>query len=189
MNERKVEKLYHSITNVNSQFIAEAQTGTNPSRLRFEWWNFHKAAACFVAVVLAAALTCGTAFAANAGFRQAVISFLFPVYTERTLYEIDEGHRTGSFSMEDTLFTFLEKFNRETLIEGITAKKDSGFAYTVLSGDNGGVKVIVDCDEINDKLLVMMEKTDYEETTGLWQVIAYQMIDGETADEIIAEKG
>lgn len=48
--------------------------------------------------------------------------------------------------MEDTLFTFLEKFNSEN---------------------------------------VVMERNDYKETTGLWQVIAYQILDSEIANEMI----
>lgn len=88
----------------------------------------------------------GTACAVSADFRQAVISFLFPTYTENQLCEIDDGHRTGSFSMEDTLFIFLEKFNSEH---------------------------------------VVMERNDYKETTGLWQVIAYQILDSEIANEMI----
>lgn len=96
--------------------------------------------------MLIAIFSFGTAFAVSADFRQAVISFLFPTYTENQLHEIDEGHRTGSFSMEDTLFTFLEKFNSEN---------------------------------------VVMERNDYKETTGLWQVIAYQILDSEIANEMI----
>lgn len=91
----------------------------------------------------------GTACAVSADFRQAVISFLFPTYTENQLCEIDDGHRTGSFSMEDTLFIFLEKFNSEHVEH------------------------------------VVMERNDYKETTGLWQVIAYQILDSEIANEMI----
>lgn len=96
--------------------------------------------------MLIAIFSFGTACAVSADFRQAVISFLFPTYTENQLHEIDEGHRTGSFSMEDTLFTFLEKFNSEN---------------------------------------VVMERNDYKETTGLCQVIAYQILDSEIANEMI----
>lgn len=185
MNE--TSKLYHSITNVNSQFIEEAQTKVKP--LPLDWWRFHKLAACFAAVILAATLSFGTAFAASEEFRHAVISFLFPVYTGNELHEIDEGHRTGSFSMEDTLFTFLEKFNNENLANNITVKRENGFEYAILSSDDNSANVIVECTVPNDKLLVIMEKSDYKETTGLWQVMAYQIIDNETANDMIAGKG
>lgn len=183
MKEKEAAKLYNSITNVNSQFIEEAQIKVK--LLHFGWWKSHKVAACIAAAILAATLSFGTAFAASAEFRQAVISFLFPAYTENELHEIDEGHRTGSFSMEDTLFTFLEKFNNENPVGGIIAKKENGFDYAILPSDNNSVNVIVECNTPNDKLLVIMEKGDYGETTGLWQVIAYQIIDNKTADNMI----
>ena len=187
MKEKEISKLYNSITNVNSQFIEEAQA--KAKLLHLDWWKSHKIAACFVVAILATALTFGSAFAVNADFRQAVISFLFPVYTENELYEIDEGHRTGSFSMEDTLFTFLEKFNNENLVDGITVKKEDGFEYAILPNNENSANMVVECNTPNDKLLVIMEKGDYEETTGLWQVIAYQLIDSETANDMIAGKG
>lgn len=187
MKEKETSKLYHSISNINSQFIEEAQSKMKP--LRLNWWNVHKIAACLTAAVLAAALSFGTAFAASAEFRHTVISFLFPVYAENELHEIAEGHRTGSFSMEDTLFTFLEKFNNENLADGVTVKKENGFEYAVLPIDDGFADVIVACNAPNDKLLVIMEKSVYGETTGLWQVTAYQIIDSGTADDMIAGRG
>lgn len=84
---------------------------------------------------------------------------------------------------------FLEKFNNENLANNITVKKENGFEYAILSSDDNSVNVIVECNVPNDKLLVIMEKSDYEETTGLWQVMAYQIIDNETADDMIAGKG
>lgn len=30
-----------------------------------------------------------------------------------------------------------------------------------------------------------MEQNDYKETTGLWQVVAYQILDNKTANEMI----
>ena len=101
------------------------------------------------------------------------------------LYEIDEGHRTGSFSMEDTLFSFFEKFNNENMVDNITIKNDNGFEYVVLANGENSVDVIAECTTPNDKLLVVMERNDYKETTGLWQVIAYQILDSKTANEMI----
>lgn len=83
----------------------------------------------------------------------------------------------------------MEKFNNENLANNITVKKENGFEYAILSSDDNSVNVIVECNVPNDKLLVIMEKSDYEETTGLWQVMAYQIIDNETADDMIAGKG
>lgn len=118
-------------------------------------------------------------------FRQAVVSFLFPAYTDDRLHEIDEGHRTGSFSMEDTLFTFLERFNGEGMADVEAVKNDDGFEYVVLDGGDGAVNAVVDCTEPDYKLLVVMERVEYKDTTGLWQVTGYQIIDAEEADEML----
>lgn len=70
------------------------------------------------------------------------------------------------------------------MVDNVTVKKENGFEYVVLSDDDS-ISVIVECTTPNDKLLVVMEKNDYKETTGLWQVIAYQILDGESANEMI----
>lgn len=173
---------------IDDKYIMEALVERRAKSLHLSWWKFHKVAACFSAIILIAAFSFGTAFAVSADFRQAVISFLFPTYTENQLHEIDEGHRTGSFSMEDTLFTFLEKFNSENMVDNITVKKDNGFEYVILPNAENSVDVIVECTTPDDKLLVVMERNDYKETTGLWQVIAYQILDSETAKEMIDNK-
>lgn len=152
-------------------------------------WRGHKTAVCCAAVILTAAALFGAAFALSADFRGKVTSYIFPAYTENQLCEIDEGHGTGSFSMEDTLFTFLEKFNRENMEENITVKKDNGFEYVVLAKDENSVNVIVESSVPDEKLLVIMERKEYKETTGLWQVRAYQVIGSETADEMIDDEG
>lgn len=173
---------------LDSPYIMEALVEHKPKPFRVRWWKFHKIAACIAAVVLMALFSFGTAFAVSAEFRQALTSFLFPAYTEHELSEIDEGHRTGSFNLEDTLFTFLEKFNREQLVDGVTVKKDHGFDYVVLHQENNSASVIVECNPPTDKLLVLMEKKDYKETTGLWQVVAYQVIDYKTANDWIGKQ-
>lgn len=140
-----------------------------------------------VFAVAAAALLVTGAAAATAvvpGFGERLFAY-FPAYTENQLYQIDEGHRTGSLSLEDTLFTFLEKFNSENMVDSITAKKENGFEYVVLFDDENSIHAIVTCTTPDSKLLVVMERRDYEETTGLWQVTAYQIIDGTVADEMI----
>ena len=174
-----------ALNELNDKYIVEAAQKPQTGPLPLVWWSAHKIAACICAAVFAAAFSFGTAFAVNADFRQAVISFLFPIYTERTLHEIDEGHRTASFDRADTLCTFLEKFNAEHMIEGLTVTKDSGFHYVFLEENDLTLRAIVDCDTPNDKLLVTMERIPYKETTGLWQVSAYQVIDSKTAAEML----
>ena len=74
-----------------------------PNELNNKYRRDGSKAACVCTAVFAVAFSFGTAFAATADFRQAVISFLFQIYTERTLHEIDEGYRTASFDRTDTL--------------------------------------------------------------------------------------
>jgi len=175
-----------ALSELSDKYIIRAMVKEKSKPALLDWWKRHKIAACFSAVILITALSFGTALAASADFRQAVISILFPLYTENQLHEIDEGHRTGSFDMQDTLLTFLENFNRENMGDNITAKKENGFEYVVLQDGEKSVNVIVECTTPNDKLFVEMERIAYEETTGLWQVVAYQILDSQTADELIA---
>ena len=179
------KKFSDAMSEIDDKYIMEALVERKPKLLHLRWWKFHKVAACFSVAILVAVFSFGTAFAVSADFRQAIISYLFPIYTENQLYEIDKGHRTRSFSMEDTLFTFLEKFNIENMADNITVKNDNGFEYVILANGENSVNVIVECTTPNDKLLVVMERNDYKETTGLWQVIAYQILDSITANEMI----
>ena len=169
---------------VEETYIAEAAPQKRQMRPGF---RLRKLALCAGAVILAICLSFGTVLAVNAQWRQAVIAFFFPLYTENEICEIEEGHRSGSFDMIDTLNTFLEQFNRENMIEGLTAKKDGGFHYTLIPKDEIAVNVIVECSPSSEKLLVMMERKPYEETTGLWQVTAYQVIDSQTAEEMMED--
>jgi hypothetical protein len=54
----------------------------------------------------------------------------------------------------------------------------------LLSGSPDRILAIVQCNISNYKLLVTLERLDYEDTTGIWQVISYQMITNEAAVEI-----
>lgn len=179
------KKFSDAMSEIDDKYIMEALIERKPRLLHLRWWKFHKVAACFSVAILVAVFSFGTAFAVSADFRQVVTSYLFPIYTENQLYEIEEGHRTGSFSMEDTLFSFFEKFNNENMVDNITIKHDNGFEYVILANGENSVDVIVECTTPNDKLLVVMERNDYKETTGLWQVIAYQILDSKTANEMI----
>ncbi len=182
------ELFSEAMSEIDARYILEAVTEQKQKPFRLGWWRLHRAAACFAAVLLAAAVSLGTAFAVNADFRQAAISLLFPAYTEHQLHEIEEGHRTGSFDMEDTLFTFLEAFNCENMADDLTVKKENGFQYVVLSNDENSAQVMVECTTPGDKLLVVMERRDYQETAGLWQVTAYQILEGEMADEMMDQR-
>ena len=183
-----VEKFAEAMNEIDDKYIMEALETNKSTILRLNWWKFHKIAACCLAILLITVFSFGTALAVSADFRQAIISFFSPGYTENELHEIDEGHRSGSFSMEDTLFSFLEKFNNENMVEDVTIKKEHGFEYIVLPNDENSIDVIVECTNPHDKLLVVMTNNGYAETTGLWQVIGYQILDSKTANDMIANK-
>jgi len=95
---------------------------------------------------------------------------------------------TGSFDEIDVLNTFLEKFNSENMEEGLKAKKDHGFESNLLYEGEDSIKAIVTTDNPNYALLVMLKRVPYKDTTGLWQVVAYQIIDAKTANEMRIDK-
>lgn len=136
---------------------------------------------------MTASVTFTTAFAADAAFRQTINSVLFPLYTSREVKEIDEGHRTGAFDVQDTLFTFLDRFNREEMITGLTAKKNQGYHYAMLSDGSGVVQAVVECNRSDYRLLVTMKLKPYRHTTGLWQVVSYQAVELQTAKTMLSE--
>lgn len=184
------EKLSQAIGAIDTRYIieaAEAKTTAvrQPQNGLARFWKERRVAACICIAVLALSATFCTAFAASASFRKTVISVFFPAYSNSELKEIDEGHRTGSFDREDTLFTFLDQFNDKKMEGGLTAKKSTGYHYTFLPEQNGTVKAIVDCSHPDCKLLVLMKRKPYKGTTGLWQVTAYQIIDSETAESLL----
>lgn len=175
-----------AMNEIDDKYIMEAMAAEKlPTAFR-HWRYLHKIAVCMAVAVMFAAFSLGVALAVNADFKQAVITLLFPAYTESQLREIDEGHRTGSFDFDDTLLTFLDKFNREKMLEGVTVKNENGFAYLVIYDDEDSAKVIAECGNPDERLLVIMKRQPYKETVGLWQVVAYQRLDSATANEMIA---
>ena len=177
----KEQRLLQLLGEIDEQYITQSipPEGSAQRRFRLPSW-----AACLCLCLLTAAVAFTTAVAVSADFRQAVRALLFPVYTEDTLQEIDQGHRTGSFDRSDTLFTFLEQFNREELESGVQVKKENGFAYTILSEGEDYTDLLVGCENPNQLLLVKMSLLPYEETTGLWQVTAYQILTPSEAEQL-----
>jgi hypothetical protein len=106
------------------------------------------------------------------------------MYSSDEIVELDNGHRTGSFDEQDTLLSFLDRFNAEKMEFGVQAENNAGYTYSLLSGSPDSILAIVQCNISNYKLLVTMERLDYEDTTGIWQVISYQMITNEAALEV-----
>ena len=130
--------------------------------------------------VLAAAAVClltATALAASGSLRAAVMHLLLPRYGQGELVEIGEGHRTGSFDRTDVLNTFLERFDREGLGDGITVRMADGFHKTLLEESEDAAAVSVETSDPALRLEVYLERVDYEDTTGLWQVTGYRIVE------------
>jgi hypothetical protein len=109
---------------------------------------------------------------------------LYPIYSSGEIVELDNGHMAGAFDEEDTLLSFLDRFNAEKMELGVQAENHAGYTYSLLSNSPDSILAIVQCNISNYKLFVTMERLDYEDTTGIWQVISYQMITNEAAAEV-----
>lgn len=184
------EKLSQAIGAIDSRYISEAMNpkaaAVHKGRNNLYWfWEERRVTACVCMALVVLLTTFSTAFAASTPFRQTIISIFSPAYSNSEIKQIDEGHRTGSFDKEDTLFTFLDEFNNKKMGAGLTAKKDKGYHYTFLPKQNDTVKAVVDCNNPDYKLLIMMKLKPYAGTAGLWQVTAYQIIDSKTAKSLL----
>lgn len=164
------QRLLQLLGEIDERYITESLPPEAARQLRLPTW-----AACLCMTLLTAALLFGAAVAVSADFREAVRTLLFPVYSENTLHEIDQGHRTGSFDRTDTLLTFLDRFNREGLEPAVQVKQENGFAYEILSESEDQAEILVECKNPKQALIVNMVLLPYEETTGLWQVVSYQV--------------
>ena len=176
---------FEAMGKINDKYVVEAmdiiyEQKIDKHKLLFRKRNF---VACFVVFILVITLSLGITLAVNANFRQAFISFFFPKYTKVELIEIDEGHKTGSFDLTDTLFTFFEKFNAENIGNGVKVKKENGFEYKVVSQTENSVEILAECDVDNKSLFVKLERKPYKETTVIWQVVGYQITDKDIFDK------
>jgi hypothetical protein len=164
--------------------VNETITNRNTKRSTQRLHKVCKLAACICVGLLTASLITVTAFAASETFRETVISLLYPIYSSDEIVELDNGHMAGSFDEQDTLLSFLDRFNAEKMEFGVQAENNAGYTYSLLSSSTDSILAIVQCNISNYKLLVTLERLDYEDTTGIWQVISYQMITNEEALEV-----
>ncbi len=204
----KREKISGIIGEMDMDFIQEAlmykpftasknQKPENPKNQKGQrfrnFWQFHRSAACACLVLLATTFSFTTAFAASESFRHAVISIFYPLYSDGEIKELEDGHRTSSFDERDVLLTFLDRFNAEKMEDGISAKYDSGYAYILVSnteipdGCLDCILAVVQSSQTDYQLLVTMVKKPFEETTGIWQVVSYQVITSKKAEGILEE--
>lgn len=195
------EKISQIINQINTEYISEAlelETTISSKKKNhgIVFYKKYRFSACICMVVLAAMLSFTTAFATNQLFRETIIRIFYPLYTSDEIKELDNGHMTGSYDITDTLLTFLDMFNKEKMELRISAKNENGYTHTFVrntSDVNGtenildSVYAIVESNIPDYKLLVTMQRISYEETTGIWQVTAYQIVTAEKADEILKE--
>lgn len=196
MRSKKISDL---IGRIDLEYIIEALEAennikeSNTSRKAVRFWQVHRLAACVCIAFLVMMLSFTAVFAASESFRNMIIKVLFPVYSQGELKEIAEGHMTGSFDEVDTLLTFLSRFNAEKMEEGISAKCDSGYSYILLNGSEKSEKspdvllAVAESSTPDYRILVRMEKREYEETTGIWQIVSYQIITSQKADKMLKE--
>lgn len=195
------EKISQIINQIHTEYISEAlemeaAISIKKKNKGIVFCKKYRFAVCIFGVILAAMLSFTTAFATNKLFRETIIRIFYPLYTSDEIKELDNGHMTGSFDITDTLLTFLDKFNKEKMEFGISAKYENGYTHTFIHNTSNvkdaenimdSVYAIVESDIPNYKLLVTMQQISHEETTGIWQVTAYQIITAEKADEFLAK--
>lgn len=192
------EKISQALEQIDFNFVQEAlekeeAARTNKQGFAARFWQFHRFAACACTALAIAAFSFTTAFAASESFRQAVISIFYPLYSDSEIKELEEGHRTGSFDLRDTLLTFLSRFNAEEMEAGISAKYEQGYVYVLVEnsavpeGSLESILAVVESSREDYRLLITMEKKPYEESAGIWQVVSYQVVSAKRAGEILSE--
>lgn len=195
------EKISQIINQIHTEYISEAlglETAISSKKKNkgIVFYKKYRFAFCTCVVILAAMLSFTTAFATNELFRETIIRIFYPLYTSDEIKELDNGHVTGSFDITDTLLTFLDKFNKEKMELGISAKNENGYTYTLIHNSSNvkgtenimdSVYAIVESNNPDYKILVTMQQISHKETTGIWQVTAYQIITADKADELLAK--
>lgn len=176
----------HAISQIELRYIEEAMEADQKFADRkekqlYQLQKRYRPAVCIFVGFLAASLLTITAFATSESFRNTIISLLYPVYSSNEIKALDDGHMTGSFDEVDTLLSFLDRFNNEKMEFGVLAENNAGYAYSLRSYSSDNILAIVQCNIPNYKILVTLEKLDYENTAGLWQVVSYQIVTKEEA--------
>lgn len=126
----------------------------------------------------------GTAYAASPAFREYLHSLLFPVYTPEEIVSLDNGHMTGSFDLTDVLLSFLDRFNRGEFGGSVTALRKEGYHYSLYRENEDRLRAFVDSSIEGQCIVVYLERLEYEETEGIWQITGYQILEDTAADNM-----
>lgn len=151
------------------------------SRLNFRS-NLKRFALGFATVFILLMGSFGTAYAASPAFRDYVHSLLFPLYTSDEFVSIDNGHLTGAFDKTDVLLSFLDRFNRSEFDNFVTAAKADDYRYSLFAQDENRLQAFVDSSVAGYCIVVYMERLEYENTDGIWQVTGYRLLENAAAE-------
>lgn len=178
-------KLFSDAMNeIDSKYYAEAMTELQSNILHVKWWKLHKAAACFVTVMLIGTLSFGTAFAASADFREAVMGFFTGGFVEQgrdeqghySVYLHDAGNsdpitvRDGQiyFVVNGSNINITEQCSKTTYYSSEITDADGNYHVILVGGtpDNAGwAELIFKNDSIGTGPMVIGE---YEDEAPEW---------------------
>lgn len=126
----------------------------------------------------------GTAYAASDTFRNYIHSLFFPIYTSDEIVNIDSGHMTGSFDKTDVLLSFLDSLNQYEFGNSITPIKTNSYRYSLFAQDDDHLQAFVDSNVEGYCIAVFMERLEYQNTGGIWQVTGYQILKNTAAETV-----
>ena len=175
-------KLFSDAMNeIDSKYYEEAMTELQPDRLHLKWWKLHKVAACFATVMLMGVLSFGTAFAASADFREAVIGFFTGGFVEQgvdeqgyySVYFHGAGNsdpitvRDGQiyFVMDSSEINITEQCSETTYYSYETTDADGNYHVILVGGtpDNAGwAELVFENDSTKTGPMVTGEYEDEE---------------------------
>lgn len=124
----------------------------------------------------------GTAYAASDTFRNYIHSLFFPLYTSDEIISIESGHMTGSFDKTDVLLSFLDSLSQYEFGNSITPIKTNGYHYSLFAQDDDHLQAFVDSSVEGYCIAVFMERLEYQNTGGIWQVTGYQILKNTAAE-------
>lgn len=185
MKDEKIVTAWNSMNPDSAtkvKMLQQIQSSLNAnSRLHLRC-NLKRLALGFAAVFILLLGSFGTAYAASPAFRDYVHSLLFPLYTSDEFVSIDNGHLTGAFDKTDVLLSFLDRFNRSEFGNSITAAKADGYRYSLFTQDENQLLAFVDSSLDGYCIVVYMERLEYDNTDGIWQVTGYQLLETNAAE-------
>lgn len=149
------------------------------------WRRWQKVAACVALIGICLFSVTSIAFASSVEFRKMVVKFVSS-FSEEEKLQIENGHATTSLDKIDVLVEFLHDFNDNDMGNGEKVKySEDGFEYVILEENNKNVKILVDCESEQLKLLVNIGGEEIDGGIQGWKVASYQLMSCEEADKLL----